>query len=59
MITAYNQDPSSEEKIKSIDPLLFEDVKAKVNLSKAYGQFRKANNMESWKRLHQPGCNLL
>jgi len=49
MITAYNQDPSSEEKIKSIDPSLFEDAKAKVNLSKAYGQFRKANDMESWK----------
>ncbi len=49
MITAYNQDPASEEKIKNIDPSLFEEAKAKVNLSKAYSQFRKANDMESWK----------
>ena len=49
MMTAYNQDPASEDKIKSIDPRLFADAKVRVNMSKAYGQFRKANDMESWK----------
>jgi len=49
MMTAYIKDSASEEKIKSIDPTLFADAKAKVNLSKAYGQFSKANDLKSWK----------
>ncbi|MFV0391204.1 MAG: thioredoxin family protein [Paludibacteraceae bacterium] len=52
MAETYYNDPNTEDKLKSIDPTLFVEAKNKVNLSKAYGKFRKdKEDKTSWDEL--------
>lgn len=52
LANAYYQNPAQEESLKNIDPVLFADVKKRVDLLKANGKFRQnKDDKNAWEEL--------